>query len=244
MQAEDRWRFPTHSYMTKHDCNLKVRIAIAGDHCDSLCEFCVEVALFLRNLLAFCSRQGKIAAIAICDFGALGYYINICGIRPICHLHVGPKKTKFPQFYSQKLPRKMDSKTCQKCIFLFSLNLLLFPRKRANNVVSTRESRQQTGLKAMWHIYIYIYIHSLIFCNHHHKNLNPCGEGQADFNSVEHKCKGMARAGPFCSHGSCIRRMSETPTTTTSQKSIALCLPFVLQYASNLYCSAFGAPTL
>ena len=36
--------------------------------------------------------------------------------------------------------------------------------------------------------------------------------------------------------------MSETPTTTTSQKSIAIRLPFVLQYASNLYCSAFGAP--
>ena len=35
-----------------------------------------------------------------------------------------------------------------------------------------------------------------------------------------------------------------TPTTTTSQKSIAMHLQFVLQYASNLYCSAFGAPTL
>ena len=34
------------------------------------------------------------------------------------------------------------------------------------------------------------------------------------------------------------------PTTTTSQKSIAIRLPFVLQYASNLYCSGFGAPTL
>ena len=38
--------------------------------------------------------------------------------------------------------------------------------------------------------------------------------------------------------------MSETPTTTTSQKSIAIHLQFVLQYASNLYCSASGAPTL
>ena len=37
------------------------------------------------------------------------------------------------------------------------------------------------------------------------------------------------------------RRMSETPTTTTFQKSIAVHLQFVLQYASNLYCSAFGA---
>ena len=36
--------------------------------------------------------------------------------------------------------------------------------------------------------------------------------------------------------------MSETPTTTTSQKSIAIHLPFVLQYASNLYRSAFCAP--
>ena len=35
-----------------------------------------------------------------------------------------------------------------------------------------------------------------------------------------------------------------TPTPTTSQKSIAMHLQFVLQYASNLYCSAFGAPTL
>ena len=34
--------------------------------------------------------------------------------------------------------------------------------------------------------------------------------------------------------------MSETPTTTTSEKSIAICLQFVLQYTSNLYCSAFG----
>ena len=34
------------------------------------------------------------------------------------------------------------------------------------------------------------------------------------------------------------------PTTTASQKSIAVHLPFVLQYASNLYCSAFGAPRL
>ena len=35
----------------------------------------------------------------------------------------------------------------------------------------------------------------------------------------------------------------ETPTTTTSQKSIAIHL-FILQYASKLYCSAFGVPTL
>ena len=38
-----------------------------------------------------------------------------------------------------------------------------------------------------------------------------------------------------------LRRMSDTPTTATSQKSIAIHLQFVLQYASNLYCSAFGA---
>ena len=44
--------------------------------------------------------------------------------------------------------------------------------------------------------------------------------------------------------GSTLRRMAETPTTTTSQKSIAIHLPFVLQYASNLYCSAFGPPRL
>ena len=37
-----------------------------------------------------------------------------------------------------------------------------------------------------------------------------------------------------------IRRMSETPTTTTSQKSIAIHLQFVLEYASNVYCSAFA----
>ena len=43
-------------------------------------------------------------------------------------------------------------------------------------------------------------------------------------------------------HYTKIRRMSETPTTTTSQKSIAVRLQFVLQYASNLYC--FDAPTL
>ena len=40
------------------------------------------------------------------------------------------------------------------------------------------------------------------------------------------------------------RIMSETPTTTTFQKSIAIRLQFVLQYASNLYRSAFGAPSL
>ena len=38
-----------------------------------------------------------------------------------------------------------------------------------------------------------------------------------------------------------VRRMSETPTTTTSQKSIAIRPQFVLQYAPNLYCIAFGA---
>ena len=46
-----------------------------------------------------------------------------------------------------------------------------------------------------------------------------------------------------------IRRMSETPTTTTSQKSIAVCTPpvciairlqFVSQYASHLHRSAFA----
>ena len=41
-----------------------------------------------------------------------------------------------------------------------------------------------------------------------------------------------------------VRRLSETPTSTTSQKSIAIHLQFVLQYASNLYCSAFDAPEL
>ena len=41
-----------------------------------------------------------------------------------------------------------------------------------------------------------------------------------------------------------IRRMSETPTTTTSQESIAIHLPFVLQYASNLYYSTLGATEL
>ena len=44
------------------------------------------------------------------------------------------------------------------------------------------------------------------------------------------------------------RQISEerqkTPTTTTSQQSIAIHFQFVLQYASNLYCSTFGAPTL
>ena len=38
--------------------------------------------------------------------------------------------------------------------------------------------------------------------------------------------------------------MSETPTTTTSQKIIAKHLQFVLQYASYLYRSTFGAPPL
>ena len=51
----------------------------------------------------------------------------------------------------------------------------------------------------------------------------------------------------FSQHKSLIRhnfrRMSETPTTATSQKSISIHFQFVLQYASNLYCSGFGAPT-
>ena len=38
--------------------------------------------------------------------------------------------------------------------------------------------------------------------------------------------------------------MSETPTTTTSQKSVAIHLQFVLQYASHLYSGTFGGPTL
>ena len=50
---------------------------------------------------------------------------------------------------------------------------------------------------------------------------------------------------PFTSHLPFkFRRMSETPTTTTCQKSIAIHLPFVLQCASNLYCSTFGATEL
>ena len=40
------------------------------------------------------------------------------------------------------------------------------------------------------------------------------------------------------------RRMSETPTTITSQKCSAIHLQFVLQYASDLYCCAFGATEL
>ena len=43
--------------------------------------------------------------------------------------------------------------------------------------------------------------------------------------------------------GGWIIRMSETPTTTTSQKSIAIHFQFVLQCPSNLYCSTFSAHT-
>ena len=50
-------------------------------------------------------------------------------------------------------------------------------------------------------------------------------------------------AQPGLSRSKC-RSMSETPTTTTSQKSIAIHLQFVLQCSSKLYCNAFGAPTL
>ena len=38
------------------------------------------------------------------------------------------------------------------------------------------------------------------------------------------------------------RRVTETPTSTTSQKSIAVHLQFVLQYASNLYGGVFDDP--
>ena len=42
---------------------------------------------------------------------------------------------------------------------LFSLNLFFFPRK-GQNVVSTRKSRQQTGLKAIYlYLYLYLYIY-------------------------------------------------------------------------------------
>ena len=40
------------------------------------------------------------------------------------------------------------------------------------------------------------------------------------------------------------RRTSETPTTTASQKSIAIHIQFVLQHASNLYCNSLAATEL
>ena len=44
--------------------------------------------------------------------------------------------------------------------------------------------------------------------------------------------------------GACVRRTSETPTTITPQRSIAIHLQFVFEYTAYLYCGAFGAPTL
>ena len=52
-----------------------------------------------------------------------------------------------------------------------------------------------------------------------------------EFSPISSNCS------PISSNCTKIGRMSETPTTTTSQKSIVIRLPFVLQYASNLYCS-------
>ena len=57
--------------------------------------------------------------------------------------YIFAKKFKMAQKETER-----DSRTCQKCIVFVFLKSSSFPPKRAKNVVSTRKSRQQTGLKA------------------------------------------------------------------------------------------------
>ena len=73
--------------------------------------------------------------------------VFICGIRPICRLHFG-QKIKFPQFHSQKWPRKNGLQNVPNMDFLLPLILLRFPPKKAKCVISARKSWQQIGLKA------------------------------------------------------------------------------------------------
>ena len=72
----------------------------------------------------------------------------IFGIRPICRLHFGPKIQNFPSFIVKNGPEKGTQKRAKHAIFVF-LKSSSFPPKRAKKVVSTRKSRQQTGLKAI-----------------------------------------------------------------------------------------------
>ena len=78
-------------------------------------------------------------------------------------------------------------------------------------------------------------MHGLSLGGMHRANSNKCGVAAAPHK----KCK-WARQHLETP----VRRISETLATTTSQKSIAIHLQFVLQYASNLYCNAFGATGL
>ena len=67
------------------------------------------------------------------------------------------KISLFALFYSKKCPPKSVVQNLPNMTLLFSLNLLLFPRRGFKNVASTRKrSRQQTGLEAIWRLYIYI----------------------------------------------------------------------------------------
>ena len=68
------------------------------------------------------------------------------GVRPVCCLHFGQKIQNYPSFIV-KVAQKTGTQKCAKNACFVSLHLLPFPRKGQKNVVSTRKSRQQTGLR-------------------------------------------------------------------------------------------------
>ena len=67
------------------------------------------------------------------------------------------KFTNIPSFIVKNGPEKWTPKRAKNVFFFY---LLLFPRTRAKNVVSTRESGQQTGLKAYLYVYIWLMLGS------------------------------------------------------------------------------------
>ena len=58
-----------------------------------------------------------------------------------------------------KMAPKNGLKNVPKMQFFVVLKSSSFPPKKVKNVALTRKSRQQTGLKAIWHIYIYADAH-------------------------------------------------------------------------------------
>ena len=81
-------------------------------------------------VVPFLSRRCETLVTGMCIPGR--NYIYIYGIRPICRLHFGPKNPNFPSFIVKNGPEKMDSKTCQNCMFCCPLFFYVSHRKRQN----------------------------------------------------------------------------------------------------------------
>ena len=65
-----------------------------------------------------------------------------------------------PVFTVENGPEKKGLENIPKMHFSVFLKSSSFPTRRAKNVVSTRQSREQTGLKAIYiYTYIYVYIY-------------------------------------------------------------------------------------